>query len=85
VLTLTGLPARLTALLPQPIARPSPSSSYLQFFFNLSLVLILLYLALQFILTVRADIQRKVDEASFGPSPSPPSGGSLLCQPAGSR
>ncbi|KAL7412384.1 Di-sulfide bridge nucleocytoplasmic transport domain-containing protein [Mrakia frigida] len=38
---------------------------YLQFFFNLSLVLILLYLAVQFILTVKSDIARKVEEVSF--------------------
>jgi hypothetical protein len=44
-------------------------ASYLQFFFNLSLVLILLYLAVQFILTVKADINRKVEEVSFGQSP----------------
>lgn len=44
----------------------SRALSYLQFFFNLSLVLIMLYLAVQFILTVKADISRKVEEASFG-------------------
>lgn len=47
-----------------------PLCSYLQFFFNLSLVLILLYLAVQFILTVKADINRKVEEVSFGKLPS---------------
>jgi hypothetical protein len=39
---------------------------YLQFFFNLSLVLVFLYLLLQFILTVQRDVEQKIAEYSLG-------------------
>jgi hypothetical protein len=41
-------------------------SSYLQFFFNLSLVLVFLYLVLQFILTVQRDVEQRISEYSMG-------------------
>jgi hypothetical protein len=40
--------------------------SYLQFFFNLSLILLFLYLALQFILTVQRDVEKRISEYSMG-------------------
>ena len=43
--------------------------SYLQFFFNLSLILVFLYLLIQFILTVQRDVEHKVAEYSMGTSP----------------
>ena len=41
---------------------------YLQFFFNLSLVLVFLYLVLQFILTVQRDVEPRISEYSMGAS-----------------
>ncbi|EGN94099.1 hypothetical protein SERLA73DRAFT_188681 [Serpula lacrymans var. lacrymans S7.3] len=38
---------------------------YLQFFFNLSLVLVFLYLVLQFILTVQRDVEQRISEYSM--------------------
>jgi hypothetical protein len=43
-----------------------PFPSYLQFFFNLSLVLVFLYLVLQFILTVQRDVEQRISEYSMG-------------------
>ncbi|EAU93327.2 nuclear membrane protein [Coprinopsis cinerea okayama7 len=52
-------------------AQPSPPSDlpyvllgYTQFFFNLSLILMFLYLAVQFILTVQRDVEKRVTEYS---------------------
>lgn len=39
---------------------------YLQFFFNLSLVLVFLYLVIQFILTVQRDVELRISEYSMG-------------------
>ncbi|KAH7907528.1 Di-sulfide bridge nucleocytoplasmic transport domain-containing protein [Hygrophoropsis aurantiaca] len=51
---------------------PTPQSDtpyillgYLQFFFNLSLVLVFLYLLLQFILTVQRDVEHRISEYSM--------------------
>lgn len=54
---------------------PSPSAphadtpyillGYLQFFFNLSLILVFLYLVLQFILTVQRDVEQRISEYSM--------------------
>lgn len=41
-------------------------NSYLQFFFNLSLVLVFLYLLVQFILTVQRDVEHRISEYSMG-------------------
>ncbi|KAI0310998.1 Di-sulfide bridge nucleocytoplasmic transport domain-containing protein [Amylostereum chailletii] len=38
---------------------------YLQFFFNLSLILLFLYLAVQFILTVQRDVEQRISEYSM--------------------
>ncbi|KAF5343589.1 hypothetical protein D9757_014499 [Collybiopsis confluens] len=38
---------------------------YLQFFFNLSLILVFLYLLLQFILTVQRDVEHRISEYSM--------------------
>ncbi|KAA1468445.1 hypothetical protein DENSPDRAFT_833734 [Dentipellis sp. KUC8613] len=38
---------------------------YLQFFFNLSLILLFLYLVLQFILTVQRDVEQRISEYSM--------------------
>lgn len=38
---------------------------YLQFFFNLSLVLVFLYLVIQFILTVQRDVEQRISEYSM--------------------
>lgn len=40
--------------------------SYLQFFFNLSLVLMFLYLLVQFILTVQRDVEHRISEYAMG-------------------
>ncbi|KAJ7293914.1 Di-sulfide bridge nucleocytoplasmic transport domain-containing protein [Mycena rebaudengoi] len=40
-------------------------SGYLQFFFNLSLILLFLYLAIQFILTVQRDVEARISEYSM--------------------
>ncbi|KAK0198105.1 Di-sulfide bridge nucleocytoplasmic transport domain-containing protein [Armillaria mellea] len=57
-----------TLNLPSP---PAPQSDtpyillgYLQFFFNLSLILVFLYLVVQFILTVQRDVEHRVSEYS---------------------
>jgi hypothetical protein len=42
--------------------------SYLQFFWNLSLILLFLYLVLQFILTVQRDVEQRISEYSMGTS-----------------
>lgn len=42
--------------------------SYLQFFFNLSLVLLFLYLVVQFVLTVQRDVEQRISEYSMGKS-----------------
>lgn len=71
---LLGSVPSLPLLLPRPQLADPPrhwdERRYLQFLFNLALVGLLLYLVLCFIRTVRADIRRKVDEASFGLSSS---------------
>ena len=38
----------------------------MQFFFNLSLVLVFLYLLVQFILTVQRDVEHRIAEYSMG-------------------
>ena len=40
--------------------------SYLQFFFNLALVLVFLYLLVQFILTVQRDVEHRISDYSMG-------------------
>ncbi|TEB34937.1 hypothetical protein FA13DRAFT_1753353 [Coprinellus micaceus] len=53
-----------------PAPAPSPSHTpyvllgYLQFFFNLSLILLFLYLVVQFILTVQRDVEKRISEYS---------------------
>lgn len=42
------------------------SGRYLQFFFNLSLVFLFLYLLVQFILTVQRDVEHRISEHSMG-------------------
>jgi hypothetical protein len=39
---------------------------YLQFFFNSALVVLFLYLLLQFILTVQRDVEHRISEYSMG-------------------
>ena len=39
---------------------------YLQFFFNLSLILVFLYLLVQFIITVQRDVEHRISEYSMG-------------------
>ncbi|KAJ7789466.1 Di-sulfide bridge nucleocytoplasmic transport domain-containing protein [Mycena olivaceomarginata] len=58
-----------TLNMPSP---PAPQSDvpyillgYLQFFFNLSLILLFLYLAVQFILTVQRDVEERISEYSM--------------------
>ncbi|KAF8887710.1 Di-sulfide bridge nucleocytoplasmic transport domain-containing protein [Infundibulicybe gibba] len=53
-------------------APPAPQSDipyillgYLQFFFNLSLILLFLYLVLQFVLTVQRDVEQRISEYSM--------------------
>lgn len=41
---------------------------YLQFFFNLALILLFLYLVVQFIITVQRDVQERISEYSMGKS-----------------
>ena len=41
-------------------------NSYVQFMFNLSLLLMFLYLVVQFILTIQRDVQYRVSEYSMG-------------------
>ncbi len=45
------------------------NSRYLQFFFNLSLILVFLYLVVQFILTVQRDVEHRISEYSQGKHP----------------
>lgn len=42
------------------------SCSYLQFLFNLSLLLLFLYVVVQFILTVQRDVEQRISEYSSG-------------------
>ncbi len=44
---------------------------YLQFFFNSALVVLFLYLLVQFILTVQRDVEQRISEYSMGKSFSP--------------
>ncbi|KAJ3562876.1 hypothetical protein NP233_g9302 [Leucocoprinus birnbaumii] len=57
-----------TVNMPPPAPAPSETPyvllGYLQFFFNLSLVLLFLYLALQFIITIQRDVQHRISEYS---------------------
>lgn len=41
---------------------------YLQFFFNSALVVLFLYLLVQFILTVQRDVEQRISEYSMGKS-----------------
>ncbi|KAF8641207.1 hypothetical protein AX17_000841 [Amanita inopinata Kibby_2008] len=50
--------------LPQPDT-PYVLLGYLQFFFNLSLILLFLYLVVQFILTVQRDVEHRISEYSM--------------------
>ncbi|KAK2462103.1 hypothetical protein APHAL10511_006566 [Amanita phalloides] len=49
---------------PQP-DMPYVLLGYLQFFFNLSLILLFLYLVVQFILTVQRDVEQRISEYSM--------------------
>lgn len=51
---------------PQQSDLPYVLLGYLQFFFNLSLILVFLYLLLQFILTVQRDVEHRISEYSMG-------------------
>ncbi|KAF9014919.1 Di-sulfide bridge nucleocytoplasmic transport domain-containing protein [Cyathus striatus] len=57
-----------TLNLPAPAPLPSDTPyvllGYLQFFFNLSLILLFLYLVMQFILTVQRDVEHRIAEYS---------------------
>ncbi|KAI0726012.1 Di-sulfide bridge nucleocytoplasmic transport domain-containing protein [Fomitopsis betulina] len=50
---------------PQQSDLPYVLLGYLQFFFNLSLILVFLYLLLQFILTVQRDVEHRISEYSM--------------------
>ncbi|KAI0063139.1 hypothetical protein BV25DRAFT_449112 [Artomyces pyxidatus] len=57
-----------TLNMPSPSARnetPYVLLGYLQFFFNLSLILLFLYLTVQFILTVQRDVEERISEYSM--------------------
>ena len=43
-----------------------PNDRYLQFMFNLSLILVFLYLLVQFIFTVQRDVEERIGEYSMG-------------------
>ncbi len=49
-----------------PLNDTEVSLRYLQFFFNLSLILLFLYLLVQFILTVQRDVEHRISEYSMG-------------------
>lgn len=49
---------------PAPSETPYLLLGYLQFFFNLSLILLFLYLVVQFILTVQRDVEKRISEYS---------------------
>ncbi|KAF6765928.1 nuclear membrane protein [Ephemerocybe angulata] len=57
-----------TLNMPAPARTPSETPylllGYLQFFFNLSLILLFLYLVVQFILTVQRDVEKRISEYS---------------------
>ncbi|KAJ7139497.1 Di-sulfide bridge nucleocytoplasmic transport domain-containing protein [Mycena epipterygia] len=66
---LTPTTNHYTLNMPSP---PAPQSDlpyillgYLQFFFNLSLILLFLYLVVQFILTVQRDVEERISEYSM--------------------
>jgi hypothetical protein len=44
---------------------------YLQFFFNSALVLLFLYLLVQFVLTVQRDVEQRISEYSMGENLDP--------------
>ncbi|EMD41370.1 hypothetical protein CERSUDRAFT_89935 [Gelatoporia subvermispora B] len=50
---------------PPPSDLPYILLGYLQFFFNLSLILVFLYLLIQFILTVQRDVEQRISEYSM--------------------
>ncbi|KAI0079088.1 hypothetical protein K474DRAFT_1659577 [Panus rudis PR-1116 ss-1] len=50
---------------PQQSETPYILLGYLQFFFNLSLILVFLYLLVQFILTVQRDVEQRISEYSM--------------------
>ncbi|KAI0791785.1 Di-sulfide bridge nucleocytoplasmic transport domain-containing protein [Abortiporus biennis] len=50
---------------PQQSDLPYILLGYLQFFFNLSLILVFLYLLVQFILTVQRDVEQRISEYSM--------------------
>ncbi|KAJ2914880.1 hypothetical protein MD484_g5540, partial [Candolleomyces efflorescens] len=54
----------LPALPPTPSETPYLLLGYLQFFFNLSLILLFLYIVIQFILTVQRDVEKRISEYS---------------------
>jgi hypothetical protein len=49
-------------------ASPTDPTRYLQFFWNLSLIILVLYLVVQFILTVQRDVEHRISEYSSGMS-----------------
>ncbi|KAF7319824.1 Nuclear membrane protein [Mycena kentingensis (nom. inval.)] len=55
----------MAAPAPPPSDTPYILLGYLQFFFNLSLVLLFLYLVVQFIWTVQRDVQERISEYSM--------------------
>ncbi|KAJ7226104.1 Di-sulfide bridge nucleocytoplasmic transport domain-containing protein [Mycena pura] len=55
----------MAAPAPPPSHVPYVLLGYLQFFFNLSLVLLFLYLVVQFIWTVQRDVQERISEYSM--------------------
>ncbi|KAJ7171755.1 Di-sulfide bridge nucleocytoplasmic transport domain-containing protein [Mycena crocata] len=71
----TGRLTRTTSTNHYTLNMPSPAApqsdlpyvllGYLQFFFNLSLILLFLYLVVQFILTVQRDVEERISEYSM--------------------
>ncbi|KAJ7071590.1 Di-sulfide bridge nucleocytoplasmic transport domain-containing protein [Mycena amicta] len=55
----------MAAPAPPPSDMPYILLGYLQFFFNLSLVILFLYLVIQFIWTVQRDVQERISEYSM--------------------